>query len=439
MKSGNTIESVVRAGLCTGCGTCVGVCPRDALEMVIDHCKGIYTPRLDQQECDDCGLCFDVCPGHADDFKKLNLEIFGKEPDDVLLGNYLNCYIGHATDYDIRYNSASGGLVTALLIFALEEGLIDGALVTRMRDDRPLEPEPFIARTRAEIVSASKSKYCPVPANIALKEILKAKDGERFAVVGLPCHIQGIRKAEMANRRLRERISLHLGLFCAHTGTFLQTDFILQKHCVDRERVIQLDYRGSGWPGRMTIDAKDGTQRCVPYRKYAIWYAGWFFIPQRCTFCSDALAELADISFGDAWLREFAHDEVGQSIVVSRNEKAEQLLRDVVGKGRANVRKTNARKVAQSQTGLLYSKKKSVIARVSLFHKNMPAPCYCLPPDIIDYVCAVYQQANSSLLCSWPFTQSIFKHIPVQVLRLYAAPSFVISKIQMNRVIRKHY
>ena len=35
-----------------------------------------------------------------------------------------------------------------------------------MKKDNPLEPEPFIARTREEIIEASKSKYCPVPANI---------------------------------------------------------------------------------------------------------------------------------------------------------------------------------------------------------------------------------------------------------------------------------
>jgi len=79
--------------------------------------------------------------------------------------------------------------VTALFIFALEKGLIDGALVTGMKKDKPLEPEPFIARTREKIISARGSKYCSVPANIALKEILKAKEEERFAVVGLPCHI----------------------------------------------------------------------------------------------------------------------------------------------------------------------------------------------------------------------------------------------------------
>ncbi|MCK4734712.1 MAG: 4Fe-4S binding protein, partial [Methanophagales archaeon] len=171
MSKNKAISQVVKDGLCSGCGTCAALCPTEAIELTIDKKKGIYLPKLNKERCNNCGICYQVCPGREVDFKQLNLEIFGREPEDILIGNHLNCYTGHSTNYDIRYNSASGGLITQLLIFALEEGIIDGALVTRMKKDSPLEPEPFIARTREEIIEASKSKYCPVPANIALKEI----------------------------------------------------------------------------------------------------------------------------------------------------------------------------------------------------------------------------------------------------------------------------
>lgn len=59
-------------------------------------------------------------------------------------------------------------MVSALLIFALEQGIIDGALVTKMSENNPLEPQPFIARTREEIISAAKSKYCPVRIRLPL-------------------------------------------------------------------------------------------------------------------------------------------------------------------------------------------------------------------------------------------------------------------------------
>ena len=233
-----SIESVVSDGLCTGCGTCVGICPLDAIQMVIHKSKGIYIPEINEEKCNKCGICVDVCPGRSVDFKSLNQQIFSRQPEDSILGNYINCYTGHATDYDIRYNSASGGLVTALLVFALEEGMIDGALVTKMRDDSPLEPQPFIARTREEIISAARSKYCPVPANTGLRDIIKEEG--RFAVVGLPCHIHGVRKAESVNNKLKDKIVFHLGLFCCgHTDTFSGTEFIFRKYGIDIGDVIE--------------------------------------------------------------------------------------------------------------------------------------------------------------------------------------------------------
>ncbi len=328
----NTIESVVNDELCTGCGTCVGICPLSAAEMVRSETKGIYLPQLDDEKCNQCGICLDACPGHSVDFQQLNLDIFGQEPEDVLLGNYLNCYICHATDYEIRYNSASGGLVTALLLFALEEGMIDGALVTRMSEDNPLEPQPFIATTREEIISAAKSKYCPVPANIALKEILK-KEG-KFAIVGLPCHIHGIRKAELVNKKLKDRVVLHLGLFCSSPMTFKGTDFVLQKYRLTKENIAHLDYRGEGWPGYMRIQFKDGVEKLIPRSEYGIFHSLGFFTPFRCALCCDQMNELADISLGDAWLPELEEDRIGTSVIICRSKAGENLLQHATGKGK---------------------------------------------------------------------------------------------------------
>ena len=350
--SGKTIEGVVKSNLCTGCGTCVGICPEDALEMMIDHCKGIYTPQVDKGRCSECGLCLEVCPGHSVDFRGLNLDFFGKEPEDILLGNYLKCYIGHATNYKIRYNSASGGLVTALLLFALEEGMIDGALVTKMSEDNPLEPQPFIATTREEIILAAKSKYCPVPANVALKEILK-KEG-KFAIVGLPCHIQGIRKAELVNKKLKEKVILHLGLFCSSPMTFKGTDFVLQKYRLTKENIARLDYRGEGWPGYMTIQFKDGAEKLIPRSEYGIFHSLGFFTPSRCALCCDQTNELADISLGDAWLPELEEDRIGTSVIICRSKEGENLLQYATSKGKIALWNIEEKKVR-----LMESKKAS--------------------------------------------------------------------------------
>lgn len=358
MKYDKTIESMVEDGLCTGCGTCSGICPRDAVDMVIDHRQGLYVPRLDKERCNECGLCFQACPGHGVDFKQLNLDIFGRDPDDSVLGNYVHCYLSHATDYDIRYHSASGGLVTALLVFALEDGLIDGALVTRMRRDRPLEPQPFIARTREEIVCAAKSKYCPVPANVALKEILSAKEGEKFAVVGLPCHVQGVRKAEAVNRKLRNRIALHFGIVCSHSDSFLGTEFTLHKHGIKSEHVVQLHYRGQGWPGSARVCLDDGTEKTMPFREFMSLHTLNLFTPKRCMLCCDMIARLADISFMDAWLPKVeAQDQVGKSIIVSRTEMGEKVCQSAKSKLVVELEKVTGDTVLQSQGKIRVSNK----------------------------------------------------------------------------------
>jgi coenzyme F420 hydrogenase subunit beta len=301
------------------------------------------------------------------------LEIFGKEPEDILIGNYLNCYVGHSTNYDIRYNSASGGLITQLLIFALEEGIIDGALVTRMKKDNPLEPEPFIARTREEIIEASKSKYCPVPANIALKEILNSKEREKFAVVGLPCHIHGIRKAEHLNKKLKEKIVLHLGLWCSTTCNFLGTEFVLKRLGVSKEEVRELDYRGEGWPGGMSVQLKNGEKRFISLGGYGDTNFS-SFRPSRCRLCSDAIAEFADICFGDYRGRDaYLKEKIGNSGIISRTRAGEDVLQRMLSKQKVEIWRVSSSDVATSQ-GFFYSKKrvKAVFYLFRLLGKKIP-------------------------------------------------------------------
>jgi coenzyme F420 hydrogenase subunit beta len=354
-----TIEEVLNAGLCNGCGTCVGLCPNSAIYM--SKAKERYIPKLNRNECNQCGICFDVCPGHSVNFRKLNSMIFGKEQKDILMGNYINCYVGHATDL----NSTSGGIITSLLIFAIEEGIIDGALVTKMNDARPLEPEVFIARTKDEIISASKSKYCPVAANTVLKNILR--ENGRFAIVGLPCHIQGIRKAEMVNKKLAKKIVLHLGLVCNHTPTFSATAYLLQKMKLRKEEVKKIDYRGEGWPGGMSIILANGKKNFVD--QFDPFYWGYvfnsYFFPTRCILCNDKMCELSDISFGDAW--HLSNSKIGESIIVSRREIGEELLEKATMKKEIEIKKVSSKQIVESQ-GLDLVKRRHK-ARILIFKK----------------------------------------------------------------------
>jgi len=395
------VEEVYKHGLCTGCGTCVNICPKSAIEIIKDEYKGVYIPQVNKERCNECGLCVIVCPGHSVDFKELNLDIFNKLPKNKLLGNHIACYVGHATDYTIRYNSTSGGLVTALLTFALEEGIIDGALVTRMNIHKPLEPEIFIARSKKDIVSASGSKKCPVPMNSKLNEILNEKG--RFAVVGLPCHIHGIRKLEIVRKELRKKIVLHFGLFCGGSVTFLGTKYFLKTQGIKEEDVKRLSYRGMGWPGQMSILLENGEEiiskrlaersffRLVLYRS-AFHYD---FIPNRCLLCPDQTCELSDVSFGDPWLPEYLKKEkVGKSLIISRTEIGEKLLKNALSRGKIRLNGIDINDVLRAQN---YSFKNGVnhrISKLKIFGKAVPhytlnarvQPSFFSHPDMLLYL-----------------------------------------------------
>src|SRR5690554_5758506 len=107
------LTEVINSGLCCGCGTCAGICPTEAIKM--NATDGLFVPEINEAKCNNCQLCMQACPGHSVDFKALRARIFGKEPESSLIGNYLDCYIGHSMDDLTRFDSTSGGIITQLL------------------------------------------------------------------------------------------------------------------------------------------------------------------------------------------------------------------------------------------------------------------------------------------------------------------------------------
>jgi len=152
----NLKEEVVDSGLCTGCGTCVGVCAARAISM--DYEADEPVPIL-TGKCINCGICYDVCPGKYIPLPELDKDFLGKVRDFevVHLGVYKCCSRGYAKDEDIRSLSSSGGMISSLLICALEEKIIDAVILSGWRKDKPWRCEPYIATTPEEVMKALRS------------------------------------------------------------------------------------------------------------------------------------------------------------------------------------------------------------------------------------------------------------------------------------------
>ncbi len=428
MEIKNTQE-ISKQRLCVGCGTCTVICPTNAIEMRIND-RGFFEAVVDNSKCTACKLCLEVCPSYVIDFDEINNFVFNKRASDDLIGNYMRFYVGHAKDSSIYKSGQSGGLVTALLAFALEKGFIDGAIVTKMVEPDPLHPKVIIAKNKEELLSATRSKYCSAPVNMEIKEILK-RDG-KYAVVGLSCQIYALRKLERLIPQLKDKIVLHMGLFCSHVLSLKVINFLSYKASVHKEDIAKFDYRAKewrGWPGDVLFKLKNGTTKFLP-RNYRMLTKN-FFTPWRCKMCYDHLNEFADVSFGDAWLPEVVRQRKGETIVITRTKRGENLIQKAKEEGVIEVREVSRTTLMQAQKNSITRKKNWLKAHLyvaKLFGRAVPNYYVKYPKStksqifqtICDYV-------NSQI----PYSRLAYfflKNLPLPLLKGYLKANNLMNK-----------
>lgn len=325
-------QDVIDRGLCARCGVCVGVCPVGVIGLDAER-----FPVLSGR-CTSCGFCVRCCPGGDVDLPALSQQLFAAAYDPADLQGYTeNLFISHPVNQAVRLAGASGGLVTGLLLYLLAKGEIQGAVVVRMDPGKPYQSQGFLATTAEEIRDAAQSKYCLTPSMEILRE-LRRREG-RFAVVALPCQVQGLRKLAAVDPRLAEKIAYIFGLYCncnLNPNGHLEA---IQACGIGLDEVARFDFRGGGWPGGFNVTRKDGTEvylhpgiiiKDVMNIMFRL-FGGW-----RCYLCTDALAEFADLSFGDHWAIDYS-DSLGKmercTLVSQRTAKGLRLLEQAMADG----------------------------------------------------------------------------------------------------------
>jgi coenzyme F420 hydrogenase subunit beta len=297
-------DAVISQGLCARCGICVGVCPNGALGL-----DGQNFPLLTGR-CAACGLCAECCPGADADLPALAQEVHGKPYEwSSLRGHSDRTYVACAADQNVRQAGASGGIITALLLFLLSIGQISGAVIVEADPDKPYLSRGKLAVTAQEIKGAAKSKYCVVPSMAALQEV-RRRPG-KVAVVARPCQVHGLRKLAKADSEMFSKIEVILGLYCSCAMNPEGHLEAMQAAGIRREEVAQFEFRGGSWPGGMIVRKKDGTAVPLHHVKaYGTVINTMFrlFGTERCSLCIDGLNEFADLSFGDFWAFDYADD-----------------------------------------------------------------------------------------------------------------------------------
>ena len=298
-------HEVVDRGLCTACGTCVGVCPKEVLE--IFYVDGEPEPRL-IGKCIQCGLCSEVCAGARIPLADMDQWLFGRKASfqNHPLGLYRKSLRGYSTDSQIRATSSSGGATTAILRCALEKGILDAAIVAGADPQRPWRFIPTLITSPEELKKATRFTAEIVSINSLLRKAVEERGFKKIGIVGLPCHIHSLRKIQMAKRpaAVARAIKLTLALFCASTYYFEGIRHLLFEFAglENLEDIVYLDYKGGQWPGSLTAATKDGKIHHVSTKHEYTWH---FLGPgskrDRCLMCPDFSGRVADVALGDVF------------------------------------------------------------------------------------------------------------------------------------------
>ncbi len=362
-----SINDVVNANLCISCGACASAAPAGAIQMKMNEGRGLYVPQLCDTTSDLAqGPAFDVCPGKGVALDAMARDLFGETScRRYELGRYRRFIAAHATDPRIREHASSGGVMTALAAFLLETGAVRGVTASRfVYGDPGPRTESFVARTLEDLISAQGSKYCPTTTNALIQQCCQEEGPFLFS--GTPCHVAGLRLAQVGDPRLKEIFPLTMANFCAGYRDYRHLDGMLRYDQVDPQDVTSFRFRGGGQPGTLKAETKDGRTIRAPYPDYD----GRTQITKqkRCVYCIDATGELADFGCGDAWLDRLLETGEPWSIILARSERGAQILQEMVAQGKLDATEVTEEEICFSQRQNLASKKFRQRKRRALSH-----------------------------------------------------------------------
>jgi coenzyme F420 hydrogenase subunit beta len=273
---------VVTSGLCTGCAACIVACPYDVLSY--DDTGGRYKPfHIDAEGGPDscthgvkgCTMCTRACPRFRLWEPEVDTHLFGRErTTEEVAGVAMDTLLVRATDPEVHQAGQDGGLVSALLIWALEHDVIDAALVSDLEGDGSTwKAVPAVATTRAEVLAAAGSR-------------------------------------------------LTIGLMCSKTfDDAIFPELFEAKYGIARADISKMNIKGV-----FQVWTRDGGYHEIPLKEAHAWTR------EGCTNCPDFAAEHADISTGGIG----AFNDWTLTIV--RTDKGRDLLDRMIADGALETR-----------------------------------------------------------------------------------------------------
>jgi coenzyme F420 hydrogenase subunit beta len=322
------VELVVRSDNCSGCGACATLSSSISMELDDDgylrpQIAPDYTPVGRQVSA----RFSKVCPGAAVTSARTSTV-----PEHPILGPHVSAWSAWAQDPELRWAGSSGGVLSALSAWMLDAGIANTVVGAAMSTETPRRTVPLELRTRADVLSATGSRYAPV----GNTELFDPDDPGR-AFVGKPCEAYAARRLIETRSTKAVAAPVLLSFFCAGVPAQKATDELVTTLDVDSTKVVSVRYRGNGSPGDFAVVDAAGNRASMSYEQSWGNHLGTR-LQERCKICPDGTGGHADIAVGDYWRADASgfptfKDAAGMSVAIARTPRGHRLLIDAEAAG----------------------------------------------------------------------------------------------------------
>ncbi|HHG8774827.1 TPA: Coenzyme F420 hydrogenase/dehydrogenase, beta subunit C-terminal domain [Raoultella planticola] len=358
-----SIDTIIKNDLCTGCGICISEDKSKTAYMDWNE-DGFLYPIL--TSASDVIAMEKVCPFNLEnkfdeDFLAREFITTNKFADEEI-GLYHSLYAGYSIKY--RDTSSSGGIATYIFEKLLSNKIVDALFIVSELNGRYGYQ---LFTSQEEIVNISKTRYYPVTLESLFDEINRCNG--RVAVSGVACFIKAIRLKQNLYPEYKDKIPFLVGIICGGLKSRFYTDFLAQsagcsgeyenpQYRVKNDASFASDYKFS-------CKDKFGERiHVVEMQKLGDMWGTGLFKSNACDFCDDVTTELADISLGDAWIKPYNQDGLGNSIIITRSRLSNDLIKNGLMNGDLVLDTVGLSSVKSSQQGSFNHRHKGLLYRV---------------------------------------------------------------------------
>lgn len=332
------MNEITETKRCTGCTTCVNVCPKKAIKMT-ENKEGFLYPTINKEKCVDCGLCRKKCPINClNENKSIN-----------------KCYVGYDKNTDRILDKASSGNIFELLANYIlrNNGIVVGAAFNENNELRHI-----IINDVKDLRKLKGSKYLQSNLNDIISHMKNIKDDKMILFVGTPCQVAAVKNVIKNNNLFCIDIICH-----GVPSPKLFKKYIGELECEANDKIIDYNFRSklTGWDSYSnTIEFKNKTKSMLRFNNpYMKLFLSNTCLRESCYNCKFKLGnKYSDITLGDFWgiknyYKDMYNDNNGVSAIIINTSNGEKLFKEIVDE--INYKECDLKEIITGNTSLTNS------------------------------------------------------------------------------------